>query len=238
MLALRNTSVLLKRPNVSSIILRGLSSTTARYNKPLKLKEDPKTRAQVIIDKLPGNSVLSKTSILGTSTAAAIYAIANELYIINEESLLLVTFLAVCGIMVKYAAPAYTNFAQDRINKVSDVLNSSKDRHINAVKERIETVKELTDVSKITKILFDVSKETVQLEADVFKLKQEVELNRQAKEVLDSWVRYEASLRQLEQKKIAKTVIDRVEKQISDPEFQGKILEQSIKEVENLLLKN
>lgn len=238
MLALKPTHLLINRPAVSRIILRGLSTTSTRFNNPPNLKQDPKTRAQLLIDKLPNSATLSKTGILGTSAAAAIYVISNELYVINEESLLVVTFLAVCGIMAKYAAPAYGSFARDRIKKVSDILNSSKERHINAVKERIDTVKELSDVSKITKVLFDVSKETVGLEADIFKLRQEVELNKQAKDVLDSWVRYEASLRQLEQKQIAKTVIERVEKQINDPQFQEKILEQSIKDVEKLLLKN
>lgn len=210
--------------------LRYLSHTSTL----LQQQPEPKAKAQSIINALPGNSILSKTGILGTSAAAAIYAISNELYVVNEESILLVTFLATIALLAKYVAPAYNDFADSRMKKVSDVLNASRMRHVDAVKERIGSVSELQNVSETTKILFDVSKETVELEAKSFELQQKVDLAAQAKSVLDSWVRYEASLRQLEQQQIAKSIISKVEAEISNPKFQDRVLQQSIGEVEKL----
>ena len=170
-------------------------STNVRYlsspSTPPPVK-DPKTKAMSIIDALPGNSVLSKTGILGTSAAAAIYAISNELYIVNDESILLLTFAGFTALMAKFVAPLYKDFANARMNKVSNILNESRTRHVDAIKERIGSVSELQNVAETTKVLFDVSKETLELEAKNFELKQKVDLAAEAKSVLDSWVRHEA----------------------------------------------
>lgn len=196
---------------------------------------DPKSKAQSIIDALPGNSVLTKTGVLGTSAAALVYAISNELYVVNPESILFVSFLAVGALLAKYVAPAYNSFAEARVKKVSDVLNASRQKHIDAVKDRISAVSALQNVSETTKVLFDVSKETVKLEARAFELKQKADLAHQAKSVLDSWVRYEDSLRKLEQKQIVESIIKNVEKELKDPKFQDKILQQAVIDAEKIL---
>ncbi|KAL3233770.1 ATP synthase subunit 4, mitochondrial [Nakaseomyces bracarensis] len=196
---------------------------------------DAKSKAASLIDALPGNTVLTKTGILGTSAAAIIYGISNQLYVINDESILLLIFLGFSGLVAKFLAPMYKDFADSRIKKIGDILNSSRVRHVDAVKDRIESVSELQNVSETTKVLFDVSKETVELEAKAFELKQQVELAHEAKSVLDSWVRYEASLRQLQQKQLAEAIISKVENELTNPKFQDKILQQSITEVEQVL---
>lgn len=196
---------------------------------------DPKSKAQSIIDALPGNSALAKTGVLGTSAAALVYAISNELYVINPESILLASFLAAGALLAKYVAPAYNSFAESRVKKVSDVLNASRQKHIDAVKDRINSVSTLQNVSETTKVLFDVSKETVELEARAFELKQKADLAHQARSVLDSWVRYEDSLRKLEQKQIVESIIKNVEKELKDPKFQDKVLQQAIIDAEKIL---
>lgn len=191
-------------------------------------------KATSIIDALPGNSPLSKTGILATATAASVYAISNELYVLNEESILLGTFIAFSAIVAKVVAPLYKDWADERIKSVSDILNSSRTKHVEAVKERIESVSELKEVVDTTKALFEVSKETVELEAQAFELKQKVELAHEAKAVLDSWVRYEASVRQLEQEQLSSTVIAKVQKEIASPAFQKKALDEAVAEVEKI----
>lgn len=65
----------------------------ARYMSSTPEKQtDPKAKANSIINAIPGNNILTKTGVLGTSAAAVIYAISNELYVINDESILLLTF--------------------------------------------------------------------------------------------------------------------------------------------------
>ncbi|EJS41361.1 atp4p [Saccharomyces arboricola H-6] len=210
----------------------------ARYMSSTPEKQaDPKTRANSIINAIPGNSILTKTGVLGTSAAAVIYAISNELYVVNDESILLLTFLTFTGLVAKYLAPAYKDFADTRMKKVSEVLNASRNKHVEAVKDRIESVSQLQNVTETTKVLFDVSKETVELESEAFELRQKVELAHEAKAVLDSWVRYEASLRQLEQRQLTKSVISKVQSELGNPKFQDRILQQSITEVEQLLSK-
>ncbi|EDO16884.1 hypothetical protein Kpol_1024p38 [Vanderwaltozyma polyspora DSM 70294] len=199
--------------------------------------QEPKDKATSIINALPGNSILSKTGILATSAAAAVYAISNELYVVNDETILVCTFLGFTTLIAKLLAPAYKDFADSRVKKVSEILNTSRTKHVDAVKERIESVSELKNVTETTKVLFDVSKETVELEAKAFELQQKVDLATEAKSVLDSWVRYEASIRKLQQRQIAESVIAKVQAELANPKFQDKVLQQSLTEVEQLFAK-
>lgn len=233
-LALRSASKSLLNQGIrrSPVVVgaRCMSSTPEKQT-------DPKTKANSIINAIPGNNILTKTGVLGTSAAAVIYAISNELYVVNDESILLLTFLGFTGLVAKYLAPAYKDFADSRMKKVSEILNASRNKHVEAVKDRIGSVSELQNVAETTKVLFDVSKETVELESEAFELRQKVELAHEAKSVLDSWVRYESSLRQLEQRQLTASVIAKVESELGNPKFQDKVLQQSITEIEQLLSK-
>ncbi|CAI4053354.1 F1F0 ATP synthase subunit 4 SKDI_16G1950 [Saccharomyces kudriavzevii IFO 1802] len=233
-LALRSASKSLLSQSIhrTSMVIgtRHMSSTPEK-------QADPKVKANSLINAIPGNNILTKTGVLGTSAAAVIYAISNELYVVNDESILLLTFLGFTGLVAKYLAPAYKDFADARMKKVSDVLNTSRNKHVEAVKDRIGSVSQLQNVTETTKVLFDVSKETVELESEAFELRQKVDLTHEAKAVLDSWVRYEASLRQLEQRQLAKSVIAKVQSELGSPRFQERVLQQSIAEIEQLLSK-
>ena len=78
-MSLRNiSSKLVQRAALTNTISRTSMCTGVRYMST-PAPQEPKAKAQSIIDAMPGNSVLSKTGILGTSAAAAVYAISNEL---------------------------------------------------------------------------------------------------------------------------------------------------------------
>ncbi|ODV79838.1 ATP synthase subunit 4 mitochondrial precursor, partial [Suhomyces tanzawaensis NRRL Y-17324] len=158
---------------------------------------EPKEKANSIIEALPGNNLISKTGILATSAAAAIYGISNELLIIHDETILVVTFATFSALVAKFVAPLYTEWADGEIKKVNDLLNESRNKHVSAVKDRIDSVSQLKDVVATTKQLFAVSKETAQLEAESFELKQKIAVATEAKATLDSWVRFEQAQRQL-----------------------------------------
>ncbi|CAG8796834.1 5186_t:CDS:2, partial [Racocetra fulgida] len=150
---------------------------------------DPKQKAHSIIDSLPGNSLLTKTGYITVGTGLVTLAISKELYVFNEETVVLLAFI---GLVV----PLY--------------------HHKDAVKERIDTIGQLGDIVDITKALFAMSKETARLEAEAFELKQKSAAAAEIKAVLDSWVRYEASLREREQKAHASYVMERVMAQLRD----------------------
>ena len=132
----------------------------------LSAPADPKQKANSIIDALPGNNLLSKTGVLATSA----YGISNGLFIIHDETILLVTFASFTALVAKFVAPLYTEWADGEIKKVNDILNQSRTNHIEAVNKRIETVSELKNVVATTEDLFALSKETAQFEADSFEL--------------------------------------------------------------------
>lgn len=198
---------------------------------------EPKEKANSIIDALPGNSIISKTGILATTAAASVYAISSELYVVNDETILLATFLGFVGLVAKVVAPMYGEFAKDRTAHVTKLLNDARLGHVSAVKDRIDQVSNLKDVVSTTKTLFEISKETAALEAESFELKQKVGVTSEAKSVLDSWVRYEAQVRQMEQEQLSSSVIAKVQSELKDSKFQDKILAQAVTDVEKLFAK-
>ncbi|EXJ83100.1 ATP synthase subunit 4, mitochondrial [Capronia coronata CBS 617.96] len=212
-----------------------LSSTSVRYASNVPT-EDPKKKAQSIIDALPGNSIASKTAILSAGAGASVWAISNELYVLNEESVVAFCLLSVFWSIFKYGGPMYKDWADGQVQKIKDILNEARVNHASSVKERIEDVKPLSNVVEITKQLFEVSKETAKLESQAFELEQKTALAAEAKAVLDSWVRYEGQVKQRQQKELADSIIAKVTKELENPKVLQQILQQSVADVEKLVV--
>lgn len=145
---------------------------------------------------------------------------------------LLTTFYGIA----RMGGPAYTAWATTQVNKVRDILNSAREDHTRAVRDRIESVQQMSGVVGITQALFEVSKETAKLEATAFELEQKTAFAAEAKSVLDSWVRYEAQVKQREQKELAESLIAKVKKDLENPKTLNSILQQSVQDVESMIL--
>lgn len=57
-----------------------------------------------------------------------------------------------------YGGPMYSEWAEGQINKQRNILNAARQGHTDAVKDRIDNVKQLGSVIDVTKSLFEVSK--------------------------------------------------------------------------------
>lgn len=148
------------RPSLSQRTIPSLTSLTAvrgasSSNVPT---EDPKTKAQSIIDSLPGSSLISKTAILSSAAGLSIYAISNEYYVVNEETVVAFCLLSVLGAVIKYGGPMYKEWAQAQNEKIKGILNAARADHTKAVKARMDNVQQMSEVVDITKGLFAVSK--------------------------------------------------------------------------------
>jgi len=225
----------------SSSILRPYAgarlATRALSTSPLRAQQQPPSeRASEILEKVPSSpGIITKTGtvILGTGAIAA--AISQELYVMNEETVVAVGFLIILAYITKVIRAPYKEWAEGHISRIRTILAKSREEHTQAVKDRIGSVGELKDVVDITKGLFALSKETAQLEAQSFTLRQQVTLASELKAVLDSWVRYEQQAKESEQAELAKAVIDKVLKSIQDEKTQRDILANAVAEVEQLV---
>ncbi|XDG09148.1 hypothetical protein ABKA04_008763 [Annulohypoxylon sp. FPYF3050] len=209
-----------------------ISSTTTR---PSSNVPEPKVKAQSIIDSLPGSSLVSKTAILSSAAGLSIYAISNEYYVVNEETVVAVCLLSVWAALIKFGGPMYSEWADAQNAKIKNILNSARADHTQAVKNRIENVQQMSSVVEITKSLFEVSKETAKLEAQAYELEQKTALAHEAKTVLDSWVRYEGQVKQRQQKELAESIIAKVKKELESPKALAQILQQSVADVEKIV---
>ncbi|EEY18599.1 ATP synthase subunit 4 [Verticillium alfalfae VaMs.102] len=209
----------LLRPTVARRTLPAIASLTSSRNVSGVPAEDPKKKAQSLIDSLPGNSLLSKTAILSSTAGLSVYAISNEYYVVNEETVVAFCLLAVWGALIKYGGPMYSEWADAQSNKIKGLLDQARTDHTKAVQVRID----------------EVSKETAKLEAQAFELEQKTALATEAKTVLDSWVRYESQVKQRQQKELAESIIAKVQKELESPKALQQVLAQSITDVEKLL---
>ncbi len=66
--------------------------------------------------------------------------------------------LSVFWAVFHYGGPTYKGWAEGQVNKIKGILNAAREDHTNAVKARIDNVKELGGVIDVTKQLFEVSK--------------------------------------------------------------------------------
>jgi F-type H+-transporting ATPase subunit b len=102
--------------------------------------------------------LVSKAAILSAGAGVSIAAISNEIYVLNEESIVAFCLLTVWWSVFHYGGPAWNSFAASQQEKMSAVLNTARKNHTDSVKERIENVKQLSGVVDVTKALFQVSK--------------------------------------------------------------------------------
>ncbi|GAO19854.1 uncharacterized protein UV8b_02054 [Ustilaginoidea virens] len=225
----------LLRPVFPRRALPALSAVAAARHASNVPAEEPKKKAQSIIDSLPGSSLLSKTAFLSSAAGLSIYAISNEYYVMNEETVVAICLLAVWGGLIKYGGPGYKEWAESQNQKIKNILYSARADHTEAVKGRINDVKQMTGVVDITKALFEVSKETAKLEAKAYELEQQTALAAEAKAVLDSWVRYEGQVKQRQQKELAASIIAKVQKELQNPKVLQQILQQSVADVEKIV---
>ena len=75
--------------------------------------------------------------------------------------------------------------------------------------------------------------ETAKLEAQAFELEQKTAWAAEAKQVLDSWVRYEGQVKQRQQRELAQSIIGKITKELENPKTLQQILQQSVADVES-----
>ncbi|KAJ5183757.1 ATP synthase subunit 4 [Penicillium capsulatum] len=213
-------------------VVPAVTSIRAASNVPV---EDPQKKAQSILDAVPGNSLVSKTATLSAVAGLSVAAISNELYVFNEETVAAFCLLSVFTAVGKYGGPAYREWAEGQVQKHKDILNAARADHTSAVQTRIDNVSEMSGVVDVTKQLFAVSKETAQLEAQAYELEQRTALATEAKQVLDSWVRYEGQVKQRQQRELAESVIGKIQKELENPKVLQQILQQSVADVERIM---
>ncbi|KAJ3755818.1 ATP4, subunit B of the stator stalk of mitochondrial F1F0 ATP synthase [Lentinula raphanica] len=219
------------RPRVAAAAPNAFSSRSMSSSTP-----PPSERASEIINKLPSSpNLITKTgtALLGTGLAAA--AISQELYVVNEETIVLVGSAMFLAFMAKAMREPYVNWAESQVQKIKGVLDAARAEHTQTVKDRIESVGQMKDVVALTQSLFALSKETAQIESEVFVQKQKVALASELKSVLDSWVRYEQQQRESEQTELTKAVIDKVLANLKDEKTQKDLLLSAVAEVEQMV---
>lgn len=118
----------------------------------------PQIKAQQLLDKIPGNSLISKTSVVTLATALSAFAISKEFYVFNDDSVVLISFATICALLYSKGGPFYSKWANGHIDRLRGVLNGARADHTDAVRERIKQVNLLENIVDDTRLLYDLSK--------------------------------------------------------------------------------
>merc|ERR1712093_785958 len=110
------------RPAASLAVARRFASSSST-------QQDPKAKANALIDALPGNSLVSKTGILTLGTAISAVAISKELFVVNEEVVVLASFTILIAFLAKIIRAPYSEWAESQIERIKGILNQSRSAH-------------------------------------------------------------------------------------------------------------
>ncbi|KAJ1679110.1 atp4 subunit B of the stator stalk of mitochondrial F1F0 ATP synthase, partial [Spiromyces aspiralis] len=98
---------------------------------------EPAKKAESIINSLPGDSIIAKTGYIATGTGLAALLISKEIYVFNEESVILAAFGAIIAILYKAIKEPYISWAQGHIQSIKNTLEQARSNHKSAVQDQI-----------------------------------------------------------------------------------------------------
>lgn len=195
-------------------------------------------KADAIINFFPGSTPLTKAGSLLASASIAAYLISKEIYVFDAEVYEVFAIFGAYYIWYKGGKDSALAYFKDRHAQIVNVLSQARKDHRAVVQERIDHVGKLSDIVPVTDALYDMSKDIAKFEAQVYELEQKIKVKTQIKSALDAWVRYEANVREQEQKQLAESVIEKVKQQLKDPKLQNNLLQQTIADFDKLATKS
>lgn len=117
--ARRVPTLALARPTVAPRAATSVAAVRLYSDKP-----SPEARASSIIDSLPGNSLVSKTGWVTLGTGLTAVAISKEIYVANEETVILVGSLIFAVLVGRAVTGPYKEWADSQIEVSIPTLGS------------------------------------------------------------------------------------------------------------------
>lgn len=115
--AQRATAAAIVRPSLAASAPRAVAAVRFYSDKP-----SPESKASSILDALPGNSLISKTGWVTLGTGLSAVAISKEIYVANEETVILVGSFIFAVLVGRAITGPYKEWADSQI-EVSIPIN-------------------------------------------------------------------------------------------------------------------
>ncbi|OLY83190.1 ATP synthase subunit 4, mitochondrial [Smittium mucronatum] len=210
-----------------SFVVYRLMSTSAE-------KPEPVDKANSIINMFPGDSIVAKTGYIFAATGVTAFLVSKELYVFNSETVVLAAFGGLVALLYTKVRQPLNEWVAEYGDSLKKILTDARNGHKSAVETKIDSLSQLKDIVPTTKSMFDLSREMVSMMAEINELKQKIAIRQEVKTVLDSWVRYEDSIRQNEQRQVSEQVIGNVRQQLSSPKIQQELIQQCLNDLKKL----
>ncbi|OMJ29822.1 ATP synthase subunit 4, mitochondrial [Smittium culicis] len=220
----RSSTASVRAPSVA--IIRSMSTSSD--------KQDPAAKANSIIDKFPGESMVAKTGYILATTGATAFLISKELYVFNAETVVMAAFGGLVALLYNKVSQPMNEWVAEYGKNMKKILTDARNDHKSQVVSKIDSLSQLKDIVPTTKSMFGLSREMLNMMSEINELKQKIAIRQEIKTVLDSWVRYEDSIRQNEQRQVSEQVINNVRKQLTNPKTQQDLIAQCLNDLKKM----
>jgi len=88
---------------------------SVRFSSSTPAAATPAAKANALLDAVPGNSIVSKAGTVVLTTAVSAAAISQELFVLNEEVVILGSFVVFLGYVSSLIRGPYAEWADGQI---------------------------------------------------------------------------------------------------------------------------
>ena len=151
-----------------------------------KLKHSLKETASGVVEIFPGKTPIRKLLILSASSFVTSWLVANEWYIVNNETTISVLTLAIFAFLYKTYGRQVVQFVKDAEKKDLDMFLNSFYEFIDSTKETLERNRLLMQSDKIIAEYHRILQENVELSKEIAQLKARARIVKETTEQLES----------------------------------------------------
>lgn len=163
--------------------------------------------------------MFKKTANLTIGTGLMAGLIANDIYIFNEESLILMSFLLFSRFLYLKAGPPLREYLEAYAEGIRSKFVSSAVQEKEFLKSEIADLEGFRDYVDVAKSFCELKRETILLEAELHEVKQKYELMNSIKMSLNEHVRAANEKRENDRRLAVSNLIQSVMEELKDPKL-------------------
>ena len=209
------------------------SSTASQTETPLSPPE-AKSRAQAIIDLLPGNTNFAKTAYATIGTGLGAFLITKGIYIPNDETLVLIAFALTTRVLYNKLSGPLSEYLEQSIAELREKWLASSITEKEKLVKMIEELEGFRDHSAVTEAHYATLRENIQLQAELDAVLAKNQFLMSVKCKLDEAMRREAEKQAAERKAKAETLIASLNAALKEPKMQEAILKKCLVDLEKM----
>ena len=197
-------------------------------------EQQAQEKANMLIQMLPGKGLFQKTSFATIGGSLVAIAIANNIYIPNEETPLFVAFILFIRFLQVKLGPMISDYAEKGIIEMRAFWVEKFFGQKRELQEQLTYIGNFQNQQQVVDEYTRIKKENISLEAE---LKDLLEVNKYLHSIrlkLEDRVRKIQEQREQERQQLVASLLERVMSDLKDPKFQDSIMKQCLVDLDKI----